>query len=145
MYFNITLFPLLQRIFCRCTIFKAAYPHAAVLHSLYCRITQKIGAITWGTRTYSGAENCSCSLAAYSCTRGMTKSTLFLFFTHTISTQQRSGNLTWQFYSLKSTIITLKHFSIILQYHQNHILKISSIIFNLSISKQNPLYTDYNT
>ena len=118
MYFNITLFPLLQRIFCRCTIFKAAYPHAAVLHSLYCRITQKIGAITWGTRTYSGAENCSCSLAAYSCTRGMTKSTLFLSFTHTISTQQRSGNLTWQFYSLKSTIITLKHFSILLQYHQ---------------------------
>ena len=118
MYFNITLLPLLQRIFCRCTIFKAAYPHAAVLHSLYCRITQKIGAITWGTRTYSGAENCSCSLAAYSCTRGMTKSTLFLSFTHTISTQQRSGNLTWQFYSLKSTIITLKHFSILLQYHQ---------------------------
>ena len=143
MYFNITLFPLLQRIFCRCTIFKAAYPHAAVLHSLYCRITQKIGAITWGTRTYSGAENCSCSLAAYSCTRGMTKSTLFLSFTHTISTQQRSGNLTWQFYSLKSTIITLKHFPYYYNITKNYILEIWwNFIFNLS--KQKSLYTDYS-
>ena len=32
---------LLQRIYCRCTIFKAAYPYAAVLHSLYCLYSTK--------------------------------------------------------------------------------------------------------
>ena len=92
-------FLVLQRTFCRCTIFKAANPYAAILHSLL-RLYKKIRASIWSTRTFSGAGNCSCSKAAYTCKRGITKSTLFLSHTRK-STQQRSGNLSWQFYCLK--------------------------------------------
>ena len=73
------------------------------LYTAFCY--EKIRAITRSTRIYISALErtkfvfLSCILMHQ---RAMTKSTsLFLSFTHAISTQQRSGNPSWQFYSLK--------------------------------------------
>ena len=106
-YFNMTLFLLLQQreYFVGAQYLKQLTPMRppCTLYTAFCY--EKIRAITRSTRIYISALErtkfvfLSCILMHQ---RGMIKRTsLFLSFTHAISTQQRSGNPSQQFYSLK--------------------------------------------